>query len=408
MKSGANQPRVAVVVPRYGMDPADGLEVHCRQVAERLTHSCDVTVLTICSAQDSGGSVNIPAGESVINRVRVLRFEAVQELHQTGLRTLYDQIFSTQLSPEQEYELIRRQGPDCPALIEHLEAHHAGYDAVVLFGLVSCPVVHALPIVGKKALLAPSVHDEPSLYLHILDGLVSKAQYIFYNSEEERLLLQRRFVLPSDRGEVVGVGIDPLAEGEPDPRWARLAERLEGRQILSYLGRVETRRGCDQLAEYFLRYIREQQRDDLTLLLLGRRTMPLPPHPNILAPGCVSENVKYNALLRTTVAVSSSPYASRCMSALEFWMQSKPLLVNGRCRVLVGQCLRSNGGLWYENYAEFRECLSLLLSKPALRQKLGEQGHAYVQRRHCWSDVVSAYVRTIDAIIKRAAVQERS
>ena len=37
------------------------------------------------------------------------------------------------------------------------------------------------------------------------------------------------------------------------------------------------------------------------------------------------------------------------MVALEAWALGKPVLANGRCDVLRGQCVRSNGGLYYEN-----------------------------------------------------------
>lgn len=399
MRKDADKPRVAFVVPCYGLDLAGGPEGHCRQVAERLAERYDVTVLTTCATDNLSWRNSLPAGETSLNGVRVLRFMTAEERQSLPSHAIHDRIFTAQLPPEQEYESIRRQGPDCPGLIEHLKRHYAEYDAFVLFALVSYPVIHALPVVGEKALLVPSVQDVPSLYLHILDGLMLQARHVFYNTEEERLLLQRRFVLPHGLGKVVGVGIDPPLEGESDPLWGQLVERLEGRQTLSYVGKVEASRGCDDLIEYFLRYVRQQQRDDLSLLLIGSRSMPLPPHPSILAPGRISENAKYNALAWTTIAVSPSPHGSRCQATLESWMHGNPVLANARSRVLVGHCLRSNGGLWYEDYAEFRECLNLLLSAPDLREKLGAQGRAYVQRGYRWDDVLAAYSATLNAIV---------
>jgi glycosyltransferase involved in cell wall biosynthesis len=57
----------------------------------------------------------------------------------------------------------------------------------------------------------------------------------------------------------------------------------------------------------------------------------------------------------------------------------------------MGQCLRSGGGLFYDGYAEFRETLELLLSRPDMRRILGAQGLAYVEREYSW-DVVDAKV----------------
>src|SRR4030095_4744229 len=83
------------------------------------------------------------------------------------------------------------------------------------------------------------------------------------------------------------------------------------------------------------------------------------------------------------------------MGALEAWHQGKPVLANGTCAVLRGQCKRSNGGLWYDNYAEFQETLSLLLPEPLLRQRLGAAGRSFVQRNYHWRYIESKYIRLL-------------
>jgi glycosyltransferase involved in cell wall biosynthesis len=80
-------------------------------------------------------------------------------------------------------------------------------------------------------------------------------------------------------------------------------------------------------------------------------------------------------------------------------MHARPMLVNGRCPVLAGHCVRSNGGLWYTNYGEFREALKALLADPALRTTLGAQGRAYVQSRYRWDVVEKVYVEAIERVM---------
>jgi glycosyltransferase involved in cell wall biosynthesis len=53
----------------------------------------------------------------------------------------------------------------------------------------------------------------------------------------------------------------------------------------------------------------------------------------------------------------------------------------------MGQCLRSNGGLFYHGYAEFAEGLRLLLSEPGLGEALGRQGQDYVLREYAWETI---------------------
>ena len=72
-----------------------------------------------------------------------------------------------------------------------------------------------------------------------------------------------------------------------------------------------------------------------------------------------------------------------------------PVLVNGNCEVLKGHCLRSNAGLWYENYEDFKECLDLLLSNGELREKLGENSKKYVKANYSWEKVEGKYLRLL-------------
>jgi glycosyltransferase involved in cell wall biosynthesis len=79
------------------------------------------------------------------------------------------------------------------------------------------------------------------------------------------------------------------------------------------------------------------------------------------------------------------------------------MLTNGRSPVLAGHCVRSNGGLWYTNYGEFREALKVLLADRALRTALGAQGRVYVQSRYRWDVVESIYVEAIERVMAEAA-----
>jgi len=65
----------------------------------------------------------------------------------------------------------------------------------------------------------------------------------------------------------------------------------------------------------------------------------------------------------------------------------RPVLVNAECRVLEGQCVRSNGGLFYRGYAEFAPALRMLVERADLQEGLGEAGRAYVAREYDW-DIV--------------------
>lgn len=396
------KPKVAFVVQRYGLDITGGSEALCRQVAERMLPHFDVEVLTTCATDHLSWNNVLPEGESTLNGVRVRRFPSRQERKLLEFHRIYDHIFDRQLTEQEEHEMLRHQGPYCPAMLDYIDRHRNVYGAFVFFTYLYWPVVNALPRVQEKSIFVPTAHDEASIYLHILDEVFRAARRFIFISEEERFFALRRFNLPEDAGRVIGMGIDEPQPGDPDPAWEPLRQKLEGARVLTYVGRVENGKGCDQLVDYFLRYVREEQRSDLRLLLIGRRTLPLPPHPQIVSPGFVSEYVKYHALEHTAIAVAPSPFESLCIAALESWMHRKPVLANGRCPVLVGHCRRSNGGLWYTSYAEFRECLRMLLADEELCRALGSQGRSYVEARYRWPVMEQAYREEIEAVLAPA------
>jgi hypothetical protein len=78
--------------------------------------------------------------------------------------------------------------------------------------------------------------------------------------------------------------------------------------------------------------------------------------------------------------------------ALEAWALGKPVLANGRCDVLKGQCIRSNAGLYYESYEEFAETLYALESNGPLHARLGRNGREYFSRHYAWPVIEKKYL----------------
>jgi hypothetical protein len=80
------------------------------------------------------------------------------------------------------------------------------------------------------------------------------------------------------------------------------------------------------------------------------------------------------------------------MVALEAWALGRPVLANGRCEVLAGQCLRSNAGLYYEDAREFAAMLDSLLDDRALATALGANGRTYYARHYSWPVIERKYL----------------
>jgi hypothetical protein len=87
-----------------------------------------------------------------------------------------------------------------------------------------------------------------------------------------------------------------------------------------------------------------------------------------------------------------SYYESLSMVALEAWGLGKPVLANGRCDVLKGQCIRSNAGLYYESMAEFVETLSAMERHRWLSASLGRNGRQFFRENYDWSVIERKYL----------------
>ena len=89
-------------------------------------------------------------------------------------------------------------------------------------------------------------------------------------------------------------------------------------------------------------------------MLIGKEMLPIPDHPRIRHLGFLDDQDKFDALAAADLLLMPSYYESLSMVALEAWALGKPVLANGRCEVLRGQCIRSQAGLYYETAGRVR------------------------------------------------------
>src|SRR4029079_1243415 len=134
--------------------------------------------------------------------------------------------------------------------------------------------------------------------------------------------------------------------------------------------RIDVNKGCAELFEYFLQYANRSDRA-LDLVLIGTPVLPVPAHPRVRHLGYVSDQDKYDVMAGAEALVMPSYFESLSMVMIEAGALGVPVLANGRCDVLAGQCLRSNGGLFYTSGREFEAMLDRLLDDPELTGTLG-------------------------------------
>jgi glycosyltransferase involved in cell wall biosynthesis len=376
--------KLAFVVQRYGADIAGGSEAHCRELAERLAPSHEITVLTTCARDYVTWTNAVPAGRSVERGVHVHRFPVARQRDLKAFADLSDEVFAGPSAAERQEAWFRANGPETPALLDHLRRHGSSFDAVLFWAFRYYPSYFGVPIVQDRAILVPTAEDDRAMDLDVLTDYFRRPRGYLFLTPEEEMLVSTRSGHPLQPAAIIGAGLEP-------------AMSTNGRELLSqnaipetyvlYLGRVDRNKGCDTLLEYFASY--EGSDSPPTLVLAGPAKMQIPEHPRIRALGYVSDTLREALLTHARALVVPSPYESLSIVLLEGWNHGIPALVNARCRVLAGQVRRANGGLYYRSAHEFHEGLTYLLTHPAEGKTLGRQGLSYVEREYRWPTVLT-------------------
>ena len=386
---------VAFVVQRYGAEVNGGAELLCRQVAERLQESFPVDVLTTCAVDYITWKNEYPIGESRINGVRVRRFPVDFERRRI-LFHLLSRLTIGQRSrwlagflPSRylQYKWMMAQGPYSSHFLTSLRSHSMDYSVFVFFTYLYCSTYFGLPLVPTKSILVPTAHDEPPLYMDIFKEEFNLPQGIIYCSIEERDLVHRVFNNRRIPGPVLGIGVDPPQT--LDVEGFRRKYNLR-RDYILYVGRVDPAKNCQELFENFQKYLKNSKRE-ITLLLVGRPTMPIPKHPCIISLGFIPEGEKWAAMAGARVNVVPSKFESLSISLLEGWSLGIPALVNGHCSVLKGHILRSGGGLDFTDYRSFKLGLDQIISGRMSTHMMGEKGRSYVQENYRWQGLIERY-----------------
>ena len=104
--------------------------------------------------------------------------------------------------------------------------------------------------------------------------------------------------------------------------------------------------------------------------------------------------------------VMPSEYESLSLVILESMAVGRPVLVNGRCAVLKGQCLRSNAGLYYRDFFEFEAGLNYILSDKEAYRQMCENGYKFVKENYNWDKVVADICDLIEELKNTAGVEK--
>jgi glycosyltransferase involved in cell wall biosynthesis len=380
--------KLAVVAQRYGADINGGAELHARYIAERLSRHAQVEVVTTCARDYVSWKNELSPGVETVNGLQVRRFPVSRERHPIEFGRRSQRVFEHPHSFADEFAWLDSEGPTSPALVNYLVRSSASFDYVLFFSYRYYHAWHGARRLSNKAVLVPTAERDPAIGLAIFGPVFRGVRAIMYNSYEERAMIHtvtRNHDVP---GVVVGVGSE--VPERTDARRFRRQYKIN-RPFAIYIGRIDANKGCAELFDYFQRYATTFPRG-LDLVLVGKPIIPVPQHHRIHHLGYLSDQDKFDALAAADLLIMPSYFESLSMVALEAWALGRPVLANGRCDVLKGQCIRSNAGLYYESYEEFAETLYSLESNGPLHARLGANGRDYFAHHYAWPVIERKYL----------------
>lgn len=412
--------RIAIVVQRYGLEVNGGAEYHARILAERLADKYEIEVLTTTALDYHSWKNHYPPGEERINHIKVLRFPTVIKkkdrkyraatravlkerkyfklLKAIGLFNLFDRLFDvTEVKPHEVENWVSGRGLYCPGLISFIKSKKEQYDAFIFFTYLYHPTVIGMPIVAEKSIFIPTAHDEPLLYTQPNKSIFSVPKFIMYNTESEKRLIEDHFEHSAKNSAIAGVGIEKYKGEELE-----LLDDIEEKKYVVYIGRIVEGKGCDQMLEYYVRFLQENiEYKDYKLVLIGKNDMGVPyEHPNILYTGFVSEELKHTILRHAKVMIMPSFYESLSMVTLEAMKEGVPVIVNQKCEVLYEHILKSGAGSAYDSYESFCMSLTSYFQKSDKDMEAeARKAERYVTENYSWEAVLEKFNNAIDFVV---------
>lgn len=386
--------KICLVVQRYGLEVNGGAELQCRLFAEQLIKRYpQVHVVTTKAIDYMTWKNEYSCDEETINGVVVHRFSVEKERNINEFNEINGEFLRNGLPESREQEWVDKQGPYCPSAIRYIEENREFYDVFIFYTYLYYTSVMGIPKVREKAIVVPEAHDEPFHKMKIFQNVFIGSRSFFFNTDEEQKLVHNLYHNENIPSKIGGIGVNiPL-----DVDGSRFRMKYGVNKYMIYAGRIDEGKNCGQLFRYFQEY-KKRNMFDLKLALIGKAVIDIPESEDIISLGFVDDQDKFDGIAGAEMLVLPSEFESLSMVVLEAMSVYTPVIVNGKCPVLKGHCIKSNGGFYYNNYFEFEGEVNYILTHEEETKVMCENAKKYVDSNYQWDVIIERLCSLIEAI----------
>jgi glycosyltransferase involved in cell wall biosynthesis len=389
--------KIGIIVQRYGIEINGGAEYHARLIAEKMSQYFEVEAFTSTARDYITWKPHYPNKCELVNNIPVHRFPVQKPRDPKTFGQIQNLIFHDEHTLTDELQWLEEQGPYFPELLDTLEKRDKEFAYYFFFSYRYYHSYHGVKRFKDKAVLVPTAEHDPVIYLRMFKDFFNMPGAIVYNSHEEKKMIHKISGNEKILGDIVGIGSE--IPDRFNPQYFRDKYNIREKYFI-YIGRLDENKGVPELLRFYLRLLNEEA-IDLTLVLMGKSVIDIPGHPKIKFLGFLLDEDKFDALTGAEFLVIPSQFESLSMVTLEAWAVGKPVVANGRTEVLQDQCRRSNAGLWYTNYDEFKKIILLLNENRELKEIMGRNGKHFFETHYSWPVIENKYLNLIDQLEKK-------
>lgn len=386
--------KIGFVTAWYGDNISGGAENMLRNLTAELNKkNIPLEILTTCVKEFNSdwnfnyynegiylNKNNIPVRRFSVRKRDTRAFDGVNFKFMNDIPVSYD-----------EEKIFLREMINSNGLYRYMRENSGDYSLFVFIPYMFGTTYWGARLFPEKSIIIPCLHDESYAYMKHFKKDFPKVAGMIFNSAPEKILAEKIYNLNKTKTLVSGIGMNVNIKSSPED--FRGKYRIN-QPFIIYSGRKDSGKNIDTLINYFIKY----NKNNLKLILTGggRKISG----KNIVDLGYVSEQDKLNAMSAGEFLCQPSFNESFSLVIMENWLCKRPVLVHGKCDVTRNFVSEANGGLYFENYPEFKACTDYLLNNREISGIMGINGCEYVKNNFDKEIVTAKYIDFFKNILK--------